>query len=187
MKIFVTGGCGFIGSNFVLQQVSSGDNIILNLDKLTYAGNPENLTSIENHPNYEFIQADICDIKTVTNTIEKLVYGNYDSVWTVSETDSKYHPFKQLQINDKQLHYFDSDQGKTIVSRHQLDPLFYRNGAAYSMTRNYLMKNKNDHALPLLSHNIGFVLIDDLMVNIDYPWEFKFAEFILANNNISES
>ena len=71
MKIFVTGGCGFIGSNFVLQQVSAGDNIILNLDKLTYAGNPENLTSIENHPNYEFIQADICDIKTVTNTIEK--------------------------------------------------------------------------------------------------------------------
>jgi len=123
----------------------------------------------------------------VENTIEKLVYGNYDSVWTVSETDSKFHPFKQLQINDNQLQYFDSEKGKTIVSRQQLDTLFFRNGAAYSMTRNYLMKNKNDQALPLLGQNIGFVLIDDLMVNIDYPWEFKFAEFILENNNKSES
>ena len=69
MKIIVTGGCGFIGSNFILNQSFSTDNQILNLDKLTYAANLENLHSIYGNPNYVFIEGDICDIKLVTNTI----------------------------------------------------------------------------------------------------------------------
>ena len=54
MKILVTGGCGFIGSNFILKQIRRTENIILNLDKLTYAGNPENLSSISDNFNYKF-------------------------------------------------------------------------------------------------------------------------------------
>jgi len=69
MKILVTGGSGFIGSNFVLQQINSTDNTILNLDKLTYAGNPENLSSIQNHERYDFVQGDICDATLVSETI----------------------------------------------------------------------------------------------------------------------
>ena len=46
MKILITGGCGFIGSNFALKQVNETKNIILNYDKLTYAGNKDNLLSI---------------------------------------------------------------------------------------------------------------------------------------------
>lgn len=61
-KILVSGGCGFIGSNFVrlaLQQL--GDCRLVNLDKLTYAGNPRNLSDIEADPRYRFVKGDICD------------------------------------------------------------------------------------------------------------------------------
>ena len=59
--ILVTGGAGFIGSNFILQWIASENARILNLDKLTYAGNLNNLRSIEAHPRYRFEQADILD------------------------------------------------------------------------------------------------------------------------------
>ena len=71
MKILVTGGCGFIGSNFVHQQINNTDNTILNFDKLTYAGNPDNLSSIEQHPRYTFVQGDICDTALVSETISQ--------------------------------------------------------------------------------------------------------------------
>ncbi len=68
-NILVTGGAGFIGSNFVLHLINNLDDIhVINVDALTYAGYLENLQSVQNHPNYTFIQQDICDfdaIKTI--------------------------------------------------------------------------------------------------------------------------
>lgn len=61
MKILVTGGAGFIGSAFVRMVIGETETQVVNLDKLTYAGNLENLTSIENDPRYRFVQGDICD------------------------------------------------------------------------------------------------------------------------------
>ena len=71
MKILVTGGCGFIGSNFVHQQINNTDNTILNFDNLTYAGNPDNLASIEEHPLYSFVKGDICDTALVSESISQ--------------------------------------------------------------------------------------------------------------------
>ena len=73
MKTYlITGGAGFIGSNFVLYMLKKYEDIkIINLDKLTYAGNLENLKSVENDPRYTFVQADICDAKAVSDIFEK--------------------------------------------------------------------------------------------------------------------
>ncbi|KZS45748.1 dTDP-glucose 4,6-dehydratase [Paenibacillus glucanolyticus] len=62
MKLLVTGGAGFIGSNFILYMIQQYPNYqIINMDALTYAGNLENLKSVQHHPNYSFVQADIAD------------------------------------------------------------------------------------------------------------------------------
>ena len=62
MKILVTGGAGFIGSNFVRHVLREHpDDRVLNLDKLTYAGNPANLADVERDPRYTFVQGDVCD------------------------------------------------------------------------------------------------------------------------------
>ena len=71
MKILVTGGCGFIGSNFILKQIEETENQILNLDKLTYAGNTDNLDSIKDSSPYEFIKGDIADKKLVNSLFQK--------------------------------------------------------------------------------------------------------------------
>jgi dTDP-glucose 4,6-dehydratase len=60
MKILVTGGAGFIGSNLVHLLVAKGHQV-LNIDKLTYAGNPRSLADLEGNPNHQLLQADICD------------------------------------------------------------------------------------------------------------------------------
>ncbi len=73
MKLLVTGGAGFIGSNFVLYWLKKyPQDSIINLDKLTYAGNLENLKSIEKNPQYEFIQGDICSSQLVDSLIKKI-------------------------------------------------------------------------------------------------------------------
>ncbi len=73
MKTYlVTGGAGFIGSNFVIYMLSKYPDVkIINVDKLTYAGNLENLKSVENNPNYTFVQADICDKEAISKLFKE--------------------------------------------------------------------------------------------------------------------
>ena len=61
MSVLITGGAGFIGANFVLDWVANSDEKIVNLDKLTYAGNLESLASLKNNPQHVFVQGDIGD------------------------------------------------------------------------------------------------------------------------------
>ncbi len=70
MKILVTGGAGFIGSNFIRHVLGVGNSYaILNYDKLTYAGNLANLDSVEGYPNYRFVRGDVCDAAAVETSM----------------------------------------------------------------------------------------------------------------------
>lgn len=71
MKILVTGGAGFIGSAFVRMLVTSTSHAIINLDKLTYAGNLENLASIEDNEHYRLVEGDICDQRLVESLVDE--------------------------------------------------------------------------------------------------------------------
>ncbi len=76
-KILVTGGAGFIGSNFIRYMLKKHrDYKIINLDKLTYAGNLDNLKDIEDSPYYRFIHGDICDV----NLVNDIVKNNVDII-----------------------------------------------------------------------------------------------------------
>lgn len=70
MKILVTGGAGFIGSAVIRHIIQNTNNQVLNIDKLTYAGNLESLKEIDQHPNYQFKQIDICDTEQITVAID---------------------------------------------------------------------------------------------------------------------
>ncbi|MBL4900705.1 MAG: dTDP-glucose 4,6-dehydratase, partial [Colwellia sp.] len=67
MKILVTGGAGFIGSAVIRHIIQNTQDFVINVDKLTYAGNLDSLTEVESDPRYSFSQTDICDVKAIKN------------------------------------------------------------------------------------------------------------------------
>lgn len=71
MRILITGGAGFIGSALIRELIRHTEHEVLNLDKLTYAGNLESLTGIANDTRYEFVQADIVDQATVSAVLTR--------------------------------------------------------------------------------------------------------------------
>ncbi|TWT83905.1 dTDP-glucose 4,6-dehydratase 2 [Planctomycetes bacterium CA13] len=71
MKILLTGGCGFIGTNLVRHLLAATDHHIVNLDKLTYAGNPHSLDDVVDSDRYEFVQADLADPALVGEVVKQ--------------------------------------------------------------------------------------------------------------------
>jgi len=110
-------------------------------------------------------------------TIKKLIDEEYDSVWTVSETDSKSHPFKQLKIKDNKLDYWDKN-GKKIIARQQLDKIFHRNGVAYSISRECLVNQKT-----LMGKNTGAHEVKGFNISIDTLDDIALIEWHLSKKN----
>ena len=99
MKVFVTGGAGFIGSNFIRYALGArNDFTVVNYDKLTYAGNLANLEAVDRNPNYTFVKDDICDAPAV----EAAMYGCDAVVHFAAESHvdrSIYEPAPVIQTN----------------------------------------------------------------------------------------
>ena len=87
-KILITGGAGFIGSHVVRLFVKKyPDYMIYNLDKLTYAGNLENINDIQNNKNYMFIKGDICDISFLAKIFERYKFDSIVHLAAESHVD----------------------------------------------------------------------------------------------------
>jgi len=98
MRILVTGGAGFIGSNFIRHMIPAHpEHTIVNLDKLTYAGNLENLNDIENLPSYAFIRSDICN-KTLIDSLEFDAIINFAAESHVDRSILDSSPFLQTNV-----------------------------------------------------------------------------------------
>lgn len=92
MKLLVCGGAGFIGSNFIRHMLNKYPNYeIVNYDKLTYAGNLDNLADIEENPRYHFVPGDIVDLEKVTETIEKFKVDHLINFAAETHVDKSIH------------------------------------------------------------------------------------------------
>lgn len=107
----------------------------------------------------------------VTEAVSTLALGGWDAVWTVSRTDLKYHPLKQMCLSaDGVLSHFDRRGGR-IVARQQLEPTYTRNGAAYAFTRRCLMEQRT-----IVGEKCSAVVVDDPLVSIDTLDDFEVVE-----------
>jgi CMP-N-acetylneuraminic acid synthetase len=114
----------------------------------------------------------------VRNAVTMLVEGGYDAVWTVSPTDGKAHPLKQLaQGPDGRLRFYDP-AGAAITARQQLPPVFHRNGIAYVFTRECLLDQKT-----IMGAKTGALVIDGPIANIDTEFDLEYANWLLTRNN----
>lgn len=114
----------------------------------------------------------------VSRAIQMLDNGGWDAVWTVSATDSKSHPLKQLTISSENaLEYYDP-RGAQIIARQQLDQVFHRNGVAYVITRDCLLESET-----LKGMRTGALVIETPQVSIDTSWDLALAEYLFELDN----
>ena len=100
MTILVTGGAGFIGANFVLDWLARSDEVVVNLDKLTYAGNLENLKSLQGDARHVFVRGDICDRELVARLLAQHQPRAVVSFAAESHVDRSIHgPGEFIQTN----------------------------------------------------------------------------------------
>jgi CMP-N-acetylneuraminic acid synthetase len=110
------------------------------------------------------------------------VRGAWDAVWTVSESDSKAHPLKQLTVSPDagRLDYYDP-AGREIIARQQLTTVYHRNGIAYAITRDCLLGQKT-----IMGARTGAYVVDGPAVSIDTEWDIDLCEFVMRREGYPE-
>lgn len=117
MRVLITGGCGFIGSNLVREALETTQHEIVNVDKLTYAGNPNSLGDVAGHPRYQFAQVDIADAAAIRRLIDEVQPDAIMHLAAESHVDRSIDgPADFIQTNivgtfnllDSSLHHFRS-------------------------------------------------------------------------------
>ncbi len=99
MRLFVTGGLGFIGSNFIRKIMHETDYEVVNYDKVTYAANPDNLLDFSSNKRYKFVKGDICDAKSVKTAVKDCdIILNFAAESHVDRSLADFAPFMETNI-----------------------------------------------------------------------------------------
>ena len=204
--ILVTGGAGFIGSNFVLDWLATSGGPVINLDKLTYAGNPANLASVENDPAYTFVQGDICDPALVARLLEehkpraivhfaaeshvdRSIHGpeaflrtNIDGTFTLLQAARQYYGTLTDEAKDhfRFLHVSTDEVYGTLAPG---DPAFHEETPFAPNSPYAASKASSDHLVRAWVHTYGLPAIITNCSNNYGPFQFpeKLIPLMIAN------
>lgn len=193
--ILVTGGAGFIGSNFILHWLANEDFSVINLDKLTYAGNPANLASLTNDSRYRLVQGDICDRELVSRLLsthrpcaivhfaaeshvdrsihapDDFIRTNVNGTFTLLEAARAY--WTQLNPDDKnRFRFLHVSTDEVYGSLGPSDPAFseatrYAPNSPYSAS-----KAASDHLVRAYHHTYGLPVLTTNCSNNYGPFQF---------------
>ncbi len=200
MKILVTGGAGFIGSNFVRYWMKHhSDDTLINVDKLTYAGNSESLKDIEHMPNYSFVQADICDVKKMDELFEGVdTVVHFAAETHVDRSILDPTPFVKtnvegtvvllnaaLQHNVKRFHHISTDEVFGALPLNS--PLKFNENTPYDPRSPYsASKAGSDHLVRAYYHTFGLPITISNCSNNFGPYMFPEKLIPLAITNLME-
>lgn len=204
--IVITGGAGFIGSHVVRRFVNNHpDKLIVNLDALTYAGNLENLTDIENKENYIFEKADITDVQSLTSIFQKYDVESVIHLAAESHVDrSISNPMEFINtniigtvnlLNAARAAWSDDFSGKRFyhVSTDEVygslgDTGFFYEDTAYDPRSPYsASKASSDHLVRAYFHTYGLPVVISNCSNNYGPNHFPEKLIPLAINNIKNN
>lgn len=203
--LLITGGAGFIGSALIRHLIGQSDYRVVNIDKLTYAGNLESLTEVENHPSYRFVQADICDADKVAaifsefkpvaimhlaaeSHVDRSIDGpaefvqtNLVGTYTLLEAARAY--WSQLQAEQKKafrFHHISTDEVYGTLGENGLftETTAYQPNSPYSAT-----KAGSDHLVRAWYHTYGLPVILTNCSNNYGPYQFPEKLIPLMINN----
>lgn len=195
MTILVTGGAGFIGSNFILHWLEKNDVPVVNVDKLTYAGNLENLATLSENTNYQFVQADICDgermlslllqhkITTIVHFaaeshVDRSISGPEDFiqtniVGTFRLLEAARHYWNDLSVTEQQLFRFiHVSTDEVFGSLKKEEPAFNENSQYQPNSPYSASKAAADHLVRAYYHTYNLPVITSNCSNNYGPFQF---------------
>jgi dTDP-glucose 4,6-dehydratase len=205
-SILVTGGAGFIGSNFVLDWLAGGGGPVVNLDKLTYAGNLENLRSIEGDVRHTFVHGDICDAALVAGLLvahqpravvhfaaeshvdrsivgpEAFLRTNIDGTFTLLQEARRY--YDGLQGKDRERFRFLHVSTDEVYGTLTPDAPAFHEETPYAPNSPYAAsKAASDHLVRAWVHTYGLPAIITNCSNNYGPYQFpeKLIPLMIAN------
>ncbi len=204
--ILVTGGAGFIGANFILDWLSASDEPVLNRDKLTYAGNLENLAALQGDPRYAFVQGDIGDQALVDRLLAQHRPRAIVNFAAESHVDRSIHgPGEFIQTNivgtfsllESVRAYYATldDAGRAAfrflhVSTDEVYGSLKKDAPAFAETNRYepnspysASKAASDHLVRAYHHTYGLPVVTTNCSNNYGPWQFpeKLIPLMIAN------
>ncbi|MDC0891141.1 dTDP-glucose 4,6-dehydratase [Gammaproteobacteria bacterium] len=205
--ILVTGGAGFIGSNFIQHWISVSDEEVLNLDKLTYAGNLLNLNNLENRKQYKFIQGDILDSELIQSILQEYEPRAIINFAAESHVDRSIHGPKDFiltnilgtyELLEASKHYWQSleDERKNKFrflhistdevygSLSKVDPSFTENNQHKPNSPYSASKASSDHLVRAYFKTYGLPVLTTNCSNNYGPFQFPEKLIPLVINNI---